>query len=533
MTPARVLLLSIALGIVSTLLPVVLAIYLSWATARNEETVRLRGLAGQVIERTLLVFREATDTLTAIDAAGLTPCSPEHIAEMRRLAINAPSVEEIGYTENGVLRCTSWGVTEIVVRQTPFDFETQNGIAVVASLSPAVSGGQPVMALRLDAYNALVSPTRIVDVLADQTLRVAVAHAGGTVIALRDQDSRGLVGALFQDGVGSRDPGLIVVTEQQGEWRVALATPTTMARAIFVRQLALFVPIGAVVGALAAGAVFWLSRKRLSPAGELALAVRRREFVVHYQPIINLRSGECIGAEALVRWKMPDGSFVSPDMFIPLAEETGLIRPITDQVVAGVISDLQFLLEKDRSIHVAINFAAVDIQTGRIPELLRNALAGTRIDPSQIWLEATERGFMDIEPARETMSRARSLGHIVVIDDFGTGFSSLQYLSHLPLDALKIDKAFIDTIGKEAVTSSVTLYIIEMAKALDLFIVAEGVERQEQVDYLVEHGVEYAQGWLFSRPLPAEEFLVFLRRQKRSISARPAPASNHTSSKYN
>lgn len=511
MSAARVLVLSITLGILGTLLPVVFAINLSWSTALSEETRHLGELASQVAERTARVFREAADTLRSIEGMNLAPCSPEHIGEMRRLTINSRSVREIGFTENGVLRCTSWGNTDIHVRQRPSDFRTQDGAAVVTNISPVVSGGNRVIALRVGVYNALISPRPLVEMLADSDLKVAVAHAGGTVIAVRDEGSRDLVRALFQAGFGAESSHLIVSTRRQGEWAVAVAASRSAAQAIYVRQLSLFVPIGAVMGALAAGAVFWLSRKRLSPAGELALAVRRREFIVHYQPVIDLRTGTCIGAEALVRWRQRDGSLVMPDLFIPLAEETGLIQSITDQVVAKVISDLGGALSADRGLHVAINLASADIMSGRIPDLLQSALAGTGIEASQIWLEVTEHVLIDIEAARETLTLAQSRGHVVLIDDFGTGYSSLRHLSNLPLDAVKIDKSFIDAIGREAVTSLVTQHIMKLAKELGLFMVAEGVEKQEQAEYLADHGVEYAQGWYYFRPLPPDDLIAFVQ----------------------
>jgi sensor c-di-GMP phosphodiesterase-like protein len=213
-----------------------------------------------------------------------------------------------------------------------------------------------------------------------------------------------------------------------------------------------------------------------------------------------------------VRWKRPDGSLVRPDLFIPLAEESGLITAITDQVIALVVFDLNSLLVADRSVHIAINLSAADVGTERVLPIIAKALQHTGIQPQQIWLEATERGFVDIEAARSALARARELGHAVAIDDFGTGYSSLSHLEGLPLDALKIDKAFIDTISTNSATSSVTPHIIDMAKTLKLTIVAEGVETQAQADYLVERGVEYGQGWLFAKPMPAPEFIAYCRQ---------------------
>jgi sensor c-di-GMP phosphodiesterase-like protein len=273
----------------------------------------------------------------------------------------------------------------------------------------------------------------------------------------------------------------------------------------------MMIPRGILIAALVIAVVVWFLRRRLSPRGELANAVRRREFVVHYQPLIELKTGLCIGAEALVRWQRPGGTMVRPDLFIPLAEASGLILPITDQVVEAVVADLGDLLRATRGLHVAVNLSARDIKTGRILPIIHAALAGTGIEKHQIWLEATERGFMDIDAARETLEQARGHGHAISIDDFGTGYSSLSHLQGLPLDALKIDKSFIDTICTDSATSSVTPHIIAMAKSLKLKIVAEGIETQMQADYLLAREVEYGQGWLFAKAMPAAEFIAFYR----------------------
>ncbi len=153
--------------------------------------------------------------------------------------------------------------------------------------------------------------------------------------------------------------------------------------------------------------------------------------------------------------------------------------------------------------------------------MISKHMAGSGILPQQIWMEATERGFLDLDRARTMLAQARRAGHSVAIDDFGVGFSSLQYLEQLPLDALKIDKSFIDAIGTESATSPVTPHIIDMAKELGLWVVAEGVETEAQLAYLHTRKVEFAQGWLFSRPLPRDEFVVFHhKRQQRYGAAR-------------
>ncbi len=213
------------------------------------------------------------------------------------------------------------------------------------------------------------------------------------------------------------DKELYAVAKGDGWMAIAIEPREGMLENLRREQL-LLLPIGGFISIFIVGVVVWMSRRRLSPLGELQMAVDNREFIVHYQPIIELKTGRCVGSEALVRWRRPDGSLVRPDHFIPLAEESGLITEITDQVVEAVVSDLKDHLVTDRSLHVAINLSAADIKTGRALPLIGAALQGTGIEREQIWMEATERGFMDIDSAKSTITLARQLGHKVAIDDF-------------------------------------------------------------------------------------------------------------------
>jgi sensor c-di-GMP phosphodiesterase-like protein len=206
---------------------------------------------------------------------------------------------------------------------------------------------------------------------------------------------------------------------------------------------------------------------------------------------------------------------VRPDMFVALAEDNGLIEQLTGEVISRVASELRAFLLQSRHLHIAINLAAADISGGRVLGIIRSTMLEAGIKPEQIWLEVTERRFVEIGVARAMLSEARNAGHLIAIDDFGTGYSSLSQLQTLPLDVIKIDKSFVDTIGKDASTSNVTSHIISMAKSLRLNILAEGVERQDQAAYLAERGVEYAQGWLFSPSLPAAEFIAYSLKSTR------------------
>jgi sensor c-di-GMP phosphodiesterase-like protein len=518
---SRVIAVAVILGFLGAVIPIVAMAYMSWVIAVERKQDRLALFSRVTLLRATNTFADAKGALDAISTTSDIPCSEAHIARMRALTVNTRSIEDIGYFEDGLLKCTSWGRTTGEIAKSDVDYVTPDGIGVTIRMQPLISGGKPMMALHSGRYNVLVAPSRLVDVLIDDGMSIALVTGQGAIINTLNAPDIGLVRSLVPaPRTGMTDSDLFAAAHGGGLIVVTTEPKSTIGASLRTEQM-LLLPLGAFIAAFIVGIVIWLSRKRLSPLAELEIAVRNREFIVHYQPIVELKTGICIGAEALVRWRRPDGSLVRPDLFIPLAEESGLIMPITDQVIEAVIGDLNGILVEDRTLHIAVNLCAADIKSGRILDVLEARLGHIGIRPEQIWLEATERGFMDIDAARVTLTKARERGHSVAIDDFGTGYSSLQYLQGLPMDALKIDKSFIDTIGKDTATSSVTSHIIDMAKSLGLYIVAEGIEVEEQADYLKAHGVDFGQGWLYSKALPAAAFIAYHRRTKEKYGAAP------------
>ncbi|HEV7319491.1 MAG TPA: EAL domain-containing protein [Ensifer sp.] len=522
MERSRIVVIASILAALGAILPMLAAYYLSWSIAVRGEQMRLARLADYAIMRADAALDEATHALKTADRFDVPPCMASHISAMRALVVNTTAIEDIGYFENGLLRCTSWGYPpRRLTRAQPADFVAANGIEVIPRMYPTISTGTAMTAFRLGSYTVLTNPARFVDVIAEPGTRLAVATKNGVVVSTLNDPDSSLTARLSELPKTGSSGGNLFATGRGANWIAVASAPSIAMLKDMDRERLLLLPVGALVAALMVGLVIWLSRRRLSPLGELSIAVQRHEFIVHYQPLIELKTGICVGAEALVRWRRPDGQVVRPDLFVPLAEENGLIEEITDQVIRAAIAELKSVLVADRSLHIAVNLAADDIKSGRILPVIAAALENTGILAEQVWLEATERGFMDVKSARATIEEARRRGHSVAIDDFGTGYSSLQYLQELPLDALKIDKSFIDTVGTDSATSSITPHIIDMAKSLDLYIVAEGIERQEQADYLLERGVQYGQGWLFSKALPAAEFIAFYNDRKRRRGVGP------------
>lgn len=515
MNRAKIIIIATLLAVLGALLPISATLYLSWQRATDIESERLLSFAQRGLERARISLGDAGKALQAAQELSSAPCSTAHIRQMRLIEMNTRSIEDIGYFDQGLLKCTPAGLVLKEVKQTPIEFTSDNGLAISTNIIPEVNGGIGMIGISSGAYKVLIDPMRFADIILNPEVQLAIATRNGKLLGTLHQPDLGQVQQLL-DGKHISAASLVL---RDKDLIAVVMEPTGSIAGQMWREALVLLPLGLLMAAFIVGLVVWVSSKRLSPLGELKMAVEKQEFIVHYQPLIELKSGMCVGAEALVRWQRPDGSMTRPDLFIPLAEESGLILPITDQVVAAVVQDLSDILQTERQLHIAINISAQDIKSGRVLDVISQALSNTDIQARQIWLEATERGFMDIDAARITINKAREMGHAVAIDDFGTGYSSLSYLQGLPMDALKIDKSFVDTIDTESATSSVTPYIIEMARALKLQIVAEGVETQAQADYLLAHEVDFGQGWLFSKALPAQEFIAYYRANRAQYPA--------------
>lgn len=252
--------------------------------------------------------------------------------------------------------------------------------------------------------------------------------------------------------------------------------------------------------------------QRLMIENNLRRALRCKEFVLHYQPKVNLASGEMTGAEALIRWQDPQSGLVYPAEFVPIAEECGLIVPIGLWVLGEVCRQLQ-VWESDglRNVPVAVNVSAVEFRHKNFLPMLENLLEKTGLCPQLLELELTERIIMhDAEMSASVLHAIKSMGIQLAIDDFGTGYSSLSYLKRFPIDTLKIDQSFVRDITRDSSDATIVSAVIGMGRNLNQRVVAEGVETFEQLDFLKAHHCEEGQGYQFSRPLAADEFAQLL-----------------------
>lgn len=265
------------------------------------------------------------------------------------------------------------------------------------------------------------------------------------------------------------------------------------------------------------------AQERIQLEGLLREAIASNELSVHFQPKIEVQSGRLLGAESLLRWNSAELGSIPPSRFIPLAEETGFIMELGFWVLCETCRQVAAWDEVGLRVPVvSINLSVKQLERGNLPELLRTIMRETGITPDRIELEITESVIMVMEDAFTMLADLRALGVRLALDDFGTGFSSLSYLKKLPVQTLKIDRAFIIGIGESRSDESIIQAMVDISRSLSLVSVAEGVETAEQFAFLRRLGCEQVQGYLFGKPVPANEFLS--RWQAQTAAALPALA---------
>jgi EAL domain-containing protein (putative c-di-GMP-specific phosphodiesterase class I) len=253
------------------------------------------------------------------------------------------------------------------------------------------------------------------------------------------------------------------------------------------------------------------SPNRLSLIGELRRAIDEGELVLHFQPKLDLTSNAVAGVEALVRWVHPLRGIIPPDQFIPVAEQAGLIEPLTRWVLRSAMIQANRWQRMGHHIPVAVNLSMRSLHDEGLPETVADLLESTRTSPDLLVLEITESSLMiDLPQTQAILGRLRDMGIQLAIDDFGTGHSSLAYLKRLPVDQIKIDRSFVKDMVVDETDRVIVRTTIELAQSLGLRVVAEGVEDDATQQLLAKLGCDEAQGFLISRPLPGHELSQWL-----------------------
>lgn len=450
--------------------------------------------------------KQAESVINRVAQLGYTPCSNKARALLYEIDLTSTYLQAIGYVRNGMLVCSSLGDLPTPLGST--SFRTSTGAILYLDVPLGQQTKSALIAIERRGIAVIAHRDLPLNIwMAKSGVSVAVIHlerpkSARPVIARGHIDSS-WVGRLGPSGETTFvDRGyLVAIVRSTRIPSVAIAAlPLSDVQAQTNQIAARLIPAGFVTGLAIAGMLLLLARRQLSVASALRYGLRHNEFFLLYQPLIDLATGRCVGVEALLRMRRGTGEMIGPDLFIPIAEETGLITRLTERVIELVEQDTGNFLALHPNFHIAINISSADLQSDKLLYAIDKFLERTGAMPSNLIIEITERGFIDLALAKRALAALRARGILVAVDDFGTGYSSLSYLESLDLDLLKIDRSFVQTIGTGAPTSQVVGHIIAMAKTIGLRMIAEGIETQEQAAFVAEQGVEYAQGWLFGRP---------------------------------
>ena len=497
--------------ILAIILPTGLSIWLATSQAKTQFYSELDNYSARVLTRVQQVADQAKEALQEAEAIPYASCSPQHLQAMRRIAYTHRYVQEVLWLHDSVPQCSSLEDRSAPVKFPEPDSITSDGYRAWLTTLNDLGMQRRMTALGSDNHMVMIDPASFIDVVQlspDEIHTVLFGTRRERAIVSSEK-----IDPLIWEKIKNQSAKTLTLDNtvfrihRIPELGLGIATwsSTLPLQERWRHQLLLWVPIGLFTSLLASFLILRLLRRLRSPRYAMLDALNSNAIQVYYQPIVSLQSGKIAGAEALARWKQPDGSFLSPDIFIPLAEQTGLITRLTEDIVRTIFADLGPWLQQRPEVHISINLSVDDLRSPKLPILLREQLQHWNIAAQQIILEITERGFVDPQTTLPVIASYRQAGHRISIDDFGTGYSSLSYLQRLDVDTLKIDKSFVDTLEYKPLTP----HIIEMAKALDLATVAEGVETERQRDWLRDHGVIYAQGWLYSKALPKEKFILW------------------------
>lgn len=502
--------------VLSILVPVCLSLWLAHRQVETKFIDELDSFSTRVALRTERVGEQAKKALRKIEAFQGVPCSEEHLLEMRRLSYSYRYIQEVMYLKDNVPQCSSLEKRSQAAAFPPPMKMTPDGYRAWLTSQNDLGIQRFMAALGSEHYVVMIDPGSFIDVIPFGSWPIEVAIVGtvsNIVVASSADLPLDVLHHLQKDRSIShfQKEGSIYNSRPFPELGITIVSwaSTLPLQKSWHRQALIWLPAGIIIGLLTAFFILRILRRLQSPHHQLQDAIQNRAIKVHYQPIISLKTGKVVGAEALARWRQADGSYLSPDIFIPLAEETGLTEPLTRLIIENVFEDLGKWLHQHPQQHISLNLESADLKSETLPALLSHMVNHWQLNPAQIALELTEREFADPKNSAPFIAKYRQAGHPIYIDDFGTGYSSLSYLQDLDVDILKIDKSFVDALEY----NNVTPHIIEIAKTLKLEMVAEGIETENQESWLRQHGVQYGQGWLYSKALPKAEFILWAEKR--------------------
>ncbi|MFJ5317357.1 EAL domain-containing protein [Pectobacterium versatile] len=518
------LLSSSLLFILASLFALVLAVYATFTLRQFENEVD--DFSSVTVEHAGKIILQATSALDILEQKFPPYCDDLHLGLLRKIAYDNDYIQDVVYIDGNRLRCSSM-MSEINSMFLPSpDFHYKNNYNIWYKIESPLNRNKPMIYVGATRHLVVLNPRSFLDV---PSYSYNIQYA---LLGKNKGDGRVILSDLMSDDIYSRlvvgdnnperfyigdkyyvlkplpdsDLALVVSADQ--------STSLSFYLKIFFSALPIFLLLSLVLSIL-------ISKKSLtiqSPLYVLRQALRQKEFELHYQPIIKLDTAQVVGCEALIRWRHSDGHLITPDSFIPMIRQVGLMKELTLFVINEALQTASVLKKSDPDMFVSINLEAAEFEDMSVFNYLVEQVAVYDLDGANVNVELTESSMIEPQKAAPMVELYQQKGIDVAIDDFGTGYSGLSYLERVKANKLKIDKSFVGNISDHSPTDIVLSHIVSMAHCLNLHIVAEGIETPIQEAYLKSLGVAYAQGWLYSKALTQEALIAFLAAREEIAS---------------
>ncbi|MFJ5491803.1 EAL domain-containing protein [Pectobacterium carotovorum] len=506
------------------LFALVLAVYSTFSLRQFEGEVD--DFSDVTVEHAGKIIQQATSALDILEQKFPPYCDNSHLDLLRKIAYDNDYIQDVVYIDGNRPRCSSM-LNDINTMFLPeSDFHYKNSYNIWYKIESPLNKNKPMIYVGATRHLVVLNPRSFLDV---PSYSYNIQYA---LLEKNKQDGRVILSDLMSGNIYSRltaggnnpdrfyiddkyyvlkplpdsDLALVVRADKPASFSFYLT--------IFFSALPIFMLISLMLSEI-------ISRKSLtiqSPRYVLNQALRQKEFELHYQPIIKLDTAQVVGCEALIRWRHSDGHLITPDSFIPMIRQVGLMKALTLFIINEALQTASVLKKSYPDMFVSINLEAAEFEDMSVFNYLVEQVAVYELKGANVNVELTESSMIEPQKAAPMVELYQQQGIDVAIDDFGTGYSGLSYLERVKANKLKIDKSFVGNISDHSPTDIVLSHIVSMAHCLNLHIVAEGIETPAQEAYLKSLGVAYAQGWLYSKALTQEALITFLAEKGETAS---------------
>ncbi|WP_225087165.1 EAL domain-containing protein [Pectobacterium colocasium] len=512
------------LFILASLFALVLTVYSTFTLRQFESEVD--NFSNVTVEHAEKIMLQATSALDVLETYIPPYCDNPHLGLLRKIAYDNDYIQDVVYIDGNRPRCSSM-LNEIRTMFLPVpDFRYENRYDIWYKIESPLNKNKTMIYVGATRHLVVLNPRSFLDVpsysyniqyaLLEKNKRdgrvilsdLMSSDVYSRLIAGGNNPDRFYIGDKYyvQKPLSNSDLALVVSADR--------ATSFSFYLKIFLFVLPVFLLLSLILSTL-------ISKKSLaiqSPRYVFNQALRQKEFELYYQPIIKLDTAQIVGCEALIRWRHADGRLITPDSFIPMIRQVGLMKELTFFVINEALQTASILKKRYPAMFVSINLEAAEFEDISVFNYLVEHIAAHDLEGANVNVELTESSMIEPQKAAPMVELYQQQGIDVAIDDFGTGYSGLSYLERVKANKLKIDKSFVGNINDHSPTDIVLSHIVSMAHCLNLHIVAEGIETPVQEAYLKSLGVAYAQGWLYSKALTQEALMAFLAARGETVS---------------